>query len=168
MRRRDTQEFSGYYAHMQLSAFEVDGLFGRYHHQVKFPISKPDEPKPSLVILHGPNGVGKTTVLRMIDGLLRLDFNTFRENPFKIATLKFTTGAAIEVKPLLKEKRKTGLAVTFQKQAVTLHPTQPGALKPSDTAKVEVFREKFFSARETLVFEFIDTSRIVRQRPAPE
>ena len=68
---------------IQRSEFEVDGLVGRYHHHIKFPVSKPDEPQPSLVILHGPNGVGKTTVLRMIDGLMRLDFDPFRENPFK-------------------------------------------------------------------------------------
>ncbi len=39
---------------MQLAEFEVQELFGRYHHQIKFPASKPDEPHPSLVILHRP------------------------------------------------------------------------------------------------------------------
>jgi len=53
---------------IQLAEFEVQGLFGRYHHHIKFPVSEPDKPQPSLGILHGPNGVGKTTVLRMLYG----------------------------------------------------------------------------------------------------
>ena len=60
---------------MQLAEFEVLGLFGRYDHRIKFPISKEKDPRPSLVILHGGNGVGNTTILRMIDGFMRLDFD---------------------------------------------------------------------------------------------
>src|SRR6266568_1923021 len=142
---------------IQLAEFEVQGLFGRYHHDIKFPISKPDEPQPSLVILHGPNGVGKTTVLRMIDGFMRLDFDTFRENPFKTAALRFTTGSCIEVRPALKGNLRTSLEVSFDNQTVSLHPNHSGALKEKDIPKVEAFREKFLKARESLVFEFIDT-----------
>ena len=52
---------------------------------------------PSLVILHGRNGVGKTTLLRMLDGLMRLDFDVFREVPFVSSGLRFNSGQQITV-----------------------------------------------------------------------
>ena len=153
---------------MQLAEFEVLGLFGRYDHRIKFPISKAKDPRPSLVILHGGNGVGKTTILRMIDGFMRLDFDVFRENPFRSASLKFTTGKIIQVVPVMKGKKKSSLQVTFDRETVSLHPNQSGPVKQGDEAKVENFREKFLVARESLIFEFIDTSRIIHQRPPDE
>ena len=49
--------------------------------------------------------------------------------------------------------------------SVDLDPKKPGAAHQGDESKVEAFRDKFQKAREPLTFEFIDTSRIVRQRP---
>ena len=150
---------------MQLAEFEVLGLFGRYDHRIKFPVSKAGESRPSLVILHGPNGVGKTTILKMIDGCMQLDFDVFRENPFKSASLKFNDGKSIQVTPTLKGKRKSSLEISFEKHAVSLHPTHSGAINDSDSAKVERFRDDFLKTRSSLTFEFVDAARIVRQRP---
>jgi energy-coupling factor transporter ATP-binding protein EcfA2 len=152
---------------IQLASFDVEGLFGRYHHCIKFPIVKTEEPIPSVVILHGPNGVGKTTVLRMIDGILRLDFNVFREVPFKRSALTFTTGACIQV-IFNEENKRRHLDVTFEDAKVSLNLARPGPLDEKDSALVEAFRQKFFKAREALVFELIDTSRSIRQRPQEE
>src|SRR5437870_3608362 len=121
---------------MQLLEFDVDQLFGRYHHRIRFPTATPEDPQPSLVILHGPNGVGKTTVLRMIDGFLRLDFNAFRENPFRTASLKFTTGDRIEVVAGKTDGRLQSLDVTFRNETVSLNPLKPGALKENDVPLV--------------------------------
>ena len=98
---------------MQLAEFEVRGLFGRYDHNIKFPTAKNDQPRPSLAILHGENGVGKTTILRMIDGFMRLDFNVFRKTPFKSAFLRFTTGKTIEIVPTNNDSEKTKLKSKF-------------------------------------------------------
>jgi energy-coupling factor transporter ATP-binding protein EcfA2 len=150
---------------MQLLRFEVDGLFGRYHHTIDFPISKPDRPQPSIVILHGENGIGKTTVLRMIDGLLRLDFNVFRQNPFNFAELQFSIGGSIRVECNDIEARTNPLVVRFNNMVVKLNPLEPGGMTEADVPGVEAFREAFSKARESLAFEFIDTSRMLRQRP---
>jgi predicted ATPase len=153
---------------MQLAEFEVLGLFGRYDHRIKFPLSKAGESRPSLVILHGPNGVGKTTILRMIDGCMQLDFNVFREIPFKTAALKFNDGKSIQVTAAVKGKKKTSLEITFEKRSVSLHPTHSGPVKDAEAANVERFREDFLKTRSSLTFEFVDAARIVKQRPPQE
>src|ERR1044071_2023539 len=66
---------------MQLSEFRILGLFDAIDHRISFPTSPEDEPRASVTILHGPNGIGKTTLLRMLDGLMKLEFTIFRQVP---------------------------------------------------------------------------------------
>lgn len=145
---------------MQLNRFEVRGLFDEWDHAIAFPTPLEDSPGPSLVILHGPNGVGKTTILRMIDGLMRLDFNPFRRVPFKYCKLFFTTGQSIEVEPKNNDELER-LIVRFDGHEVELHPKTPGALSPEGRPAVEAFRQLFFQATDSLDFELIETTRIL-------
>jgi len=58
---------------MQLRRFEVVGLFGDLNHAIPFPVPGDEATEPAVVVLHSLNGVGKTTVLRMLDGMLVKD-----------------------------------------------------------------------------------------------
>lgn len=145
---------------MQLARFDLHGLFDQWDHPIVFPSPLEDSPGPSLVILHGPNGVGKTTILRMIDGLMRLDFNPFRRVPFKYCRLSFTTGEYIEVEPKKNDSLEL-LTVRYDGHEVELHPRKPGAVTPEGRPAVEAFRQLFFSATDSLDFQLIETSRIL-------
>lgn len=71
---------------MDISSIYVEDLFGLFNHRVRF------RSQARITILHGPNGVGKTTILRMLKSLCSFEFNnleafnfssfhvTFREN----------------------------------------------------------------------------------------
>jgi energy-coupling factor transporter ATP-binding protein EcfA2 len=144
---------------MQLTKFAVKGLFGTYNHDIVFP-TEAAQPQPSLVILYGRNGVGKTTVLAMIDGLMRLDFNVFRRVPFAHCSLHFTNDTVISVEPQ-RGKKQEGLAVSFRDLQVRLHPAQAGPFQPADAPKVAAFRAAFFSATDEVNFELIDTARML-------
>jgi ABC-type cobalamin/Fe3+-siderophores transport system ATPase subunit len=141
---------------MQLAEFSVEGLFGRYNHRIPLPTTADEDPTVSLVVLHGLNGVGKTTVLRMLDGFMRLDFNTFRAVPFKRSELTFSTGQKIMV-----SKRGSGapLSVAFGTHKVRLHPQHAGALEEEGQEAVERFREEFFAATARINFELIEATR---------
>jgi len=153
---------------MQLASFEISGLFGDLQHKIKFPIPKEKDTGPSLVILHGRNGVGKTTILRMLDGLLRLDFNEFRRIPFIECSLQFDSDEILRVRAL-RGKVLSGIEVTLGGKTVVLHPDRPGSISDVEKPKVEEFRALFFKKTETLIFEFIDTERLYRlQQPNEE
>jgi energy-coupling factor transporter ATP-binding protein EcfA2 len=145
---------------MQLSRFEVNGLFGCHKHVITFAKPNLEAPSPSLIILHGRNGVGKTTILRMISGLLSLDFNIFRKVPFAHCELRFDTDDLIVVQAEGAEPIQ-GLNVSFSDLSVQLHPGKPGAIGEDQVPQVEQFRERFFAATENLNFDFIDTARIM-------
>ncbi|WP_133513070.1 AAA family ATPase [Candidatus Thiosymbion oneisti] len=76
---------------LRVSSIQVEGLFDLYDHQVDL---KPDD---RVTILHGPNGVGKTMLLRMVNDLLIGRYNLFLQIPFRRFTLIFTDGSEIEL-----------------------------------------------------------------------
>ena len=76
----------------RLQRIEVDALFGIYDHHIDLNL------QDRVTLLHGPNGVGKTTVLRMIDGLLRHNFAHFRRVPFARLLLGFQDSSVLELR----------------------------------------------------------------------
>ena len=89
---------------LRLQRIEVDGLFGIYDHRIDLNLAD------RVTLLHGSNGVGKTTVLRMVDGLLRQKLTYFRRIPFTRLLLGFQGNSVLELtaEPNASTKRGTG------------------------------------------------------------
>ena len=68
---------------IRLESIEIDGLFGLYDHRIDLNL------KDRVTLLHGPNGVGKTTTLGMVDALLRRNMGYFGRLPFRRFLLRF-------------------------------------------------------------------------------
>jgi energy-coupling factor transporter ATP-binding protein EcfA2 len=141
---------------VELASLEVKGLFGRFDHRIDFPHALEAAGDPSLVILNGPNGIGKTTLLLMLDGLLRADFDIFRVRPFTSSTLTLSSGDALTVE---RTGADSPLFVSFRKHRAELHPRNKGPLRVEDTPRVEAFRDDFFEATADIQFELITTAR---------
>ncbi len=78
---------------LKLVGVDVEGLFGIYNHQIDLNVDD------RVTILHGPNGVGKTTILKMIDALMGNRLEYFGAVPFSRFRLRFGEGRSLEVKP---------------------------------------------------------------------
>ncbi len=81
---------------VRLRRIEVDGLFGIYDHRIDL--------RERITILHGPNGVGKTTVLRMTDALCRRNIAYFARFPFKRFSLAFDDQTNLELTDVAPNK----------------------------------------------------------------
>ncbi len=76
---------------LRLAHIEVRGLFGMYDHEINLKLDD------RVTLLHGPNGVGKTTVLRMAYALLRGNLAFFRTAPMHSFAMRFHDGTEIQL-----------------------------------------------------------------------
>ncbi len=76
---------------LRLKRIVVDRLFGIYDHDINLNLDE------RVTLLHGPNGVGKTAVLGMIDALLQQRLDYFRPIPFARFRLSFHDGSSIDL-----------------------------------------------------------------------
>ena len=83
---------------LRLQKIVVEGLFGTYDHEINLRL------KDRVTLLHGPNGVGKTVILGMIDALLRKRFDYFKGIPFSRFSLQFHDRSTIDLKANVETK----------------------------------------------------------------
>jgi len=69
----------------RVKSIYIEKLFGLYDHRI-------DLKEERVTILHGPNGVGKTTLLRLVDGVLSGNFEVCEDVPFLNLEIGFENG----------------------------------------------------------------------------
>lgn len=77
---------------MRISKISVKGLFGYLDHEI------PLNQESRITIIHGPNGVGKTVLMGMVDELFNLDFALFSKIRFDEFCVEFDSGEAVIVR----------------------------------------------------------------------
>ena len=75
---------------MRIEEITITNLFGIFDHSI--PLNK-----DHITIIHGPNGFGKSTILKMLDGLLKSRYYEIRTTPFDEFCVAFENGAYIKV-----------------------------------------------------------------------
>jgi len=83
-----------------LNRIHVAGLLGRFEHEVEFPEDD------SFVILHGPNGVGKTHLLMLIQSVLSGEFWNLYSIRFDTFSLNFSENYSLNVKRTVGTKKQ--------------------------------------------------------------
>lgn len=77
---------------MRLREIRIQKLFGLFDHVI--PLNMDER----ITIIHGPNGFGKTAILRMIDAVFRRSYGALRELPFELLDLEFADGQTLSVR----------------------------------------------------------------------
>ena len=76
---------------MLINRINVSGLFNYFEHDLVF---KPDE---QITIMIGPNGFGKTTILRLVNTLFNQPVRTLGRMPFRSLVIYFDNGSKLSV-----------------------------------------------------------------------
>jgi predicted ATP-binding protein involved in virulence len=71
---------------MRLTKVRVTKLFGLFDHEIPLNLGE------RITIIHGPNGFGKTIVLRMLAALISGKYDLFREVPFETFAVESDEG----------------------------------------------------------------------------
>jgi predicted ATP-binding protein involved in virulence len=77
---------------MKIKQVSVTELFGVFDHVIPFNMDE------HITIIHGSNGLGKTALLRMINGLFNNRYSELRSIPFLAFQIYFDNGASIRIK----------------------------------------------------------------------
>jgi hypothetical protein len=97
--------------YMRVSEISVKGLFGIFNHVI--PLTHNDR----VTIIHGPNGLGKTMMLRMIAALANGRISIFERVPFEQFLVRFDDGSSVVIRhrdaPHDETKRRSKLDVTL-------------------------------------------------------
>lgn len=83
----------------RVSRVVVNGLFGLFDHDIPLNLNS------GLTIMHGPNGVGKTIVLRMIEEIVSGNPKILHKIPYEDFTITFQSGDRVTVS---QTKAQTG------------------------------------------------------------
>ncbi len=76
---------------MQIKQISVTGLFGIFDHVI--PLNMDDR----ITIVHGPNGFGKTAMLRLLNGFFNSNYSVFQTIPFINFNILFDNDTYIKI-----------------------------------------------------------------------
>lgn len=107
---------------MQITEFSINKLFGIFDHIVPF------KTKDRITIIHGPNGVGKTTVLKLLMALFTGRMGTLRQTPFDSMTVVFDEASKLIVERKPRKSKESPAVLKFHYASgkeVKEHTLQP-------------------------------------------
>jgi predicted ATP-dependent endonuclease of OLD family len=87
---------------MRITRISVDGLFGMFNHDIGMKLDD------RITIIHGMNGYGKTTILRMVNALFNKRYSDLRTTPFKEFRVDLEDGSTVSVTKLDGDRATTG------------------------------------------------------------
>ena len=95
---------------MRIKNISITGLFDAFDHEIPLFQHEP------ITIIHGPNGVGKTSILKLISGCLRPPHRFLRSVSFKKLSLTFDDESILEVTPETVENGRRASSKRFPNQ----------------------------------------------------
>jgi hypothetical protein len=78
---------------MRVRSISVRKLFGRFDHTIPLNLDE------RITIIHGPNGYGKTALLRLVHAAFDFDVKTLLGSPFQTLRVDLDDGTYLEVAP---------------------------------------------------------------------
>jgi predicted ATP-binding protein involved in virulence len=97
---------------MRIKQISVTKLFGIFDHVIPLNLDE------RITIIHGINGVGKTSILRLINGIFNAQYSELLKMPFEELILKFENDNSIAIKqkasvPMVLDDTKTILKCLY-------------------------------------------------------
>lgn len=113
---------------MRIRRIVVVGLFDRFNHDLEF---KPDG---RITIMIGPNGFGKTMMLRIVNALFNQPIRSLARMPFREVAVSFDDGSQLKVvripRQSSEEGGRTDLQLHYRDASAKEHHFTPDAKIP--------------------------------------
>jgi len=120
---------------MRITKLSINNLFGIFNHTIPLNLTE------HITIIHGPNGFGKTILLKMLDGLFNRSYSEIRNIPFREFVIEFENKDKINISKTIQSGRNLGKQVSLFAQeemksgknvyaSVELEYKKPNSKKP--------------------------------------
>lgn len=143
----------------EIIKFRIEKLFGKFTHKIDIKRDASAVNESRVIILTGRNGIGKTTIVNMIAGMLNLDFDWFRRVPFIKGELTLSGNHSLSV-----EYNEEYLLVKFDGLEAKLNKEETGPATKQDIQDVEILRHAANPILKEVSFEVVDIHRSVALR----
>jgi ABC-type lipoprotein export system ATPase subunit len=87
---------------VRIRNISITGLFGVFDHEIPLFEREP------ITIIHGPNGVGKTSILKLLHGALNSLTSVLKSVPFDRLGITFDDGSILTVEPIVEDVPEVG------------------------------------------------------------
>src|SRR5260370_16883857 len=87
---------------MRIAEISVKNLVNTFNHSIPLNL------KDRITIIHGMNGFGKTSLLRLINGLFNYRYYELREIPFTELRITFDDGARLLIRRMVSPEKEKG------------------------------------------------------------
>ncbi|RXG63183.1 hypothetical protein ES695_18550, partial [Candidatus Atribacteria bacterium 1244-E10-H5-B2] len=91
----------------KIMTIEIKNLFGLFNYKIKL------NQEENITIIHGPNGYGKTTILKLLNDIFNFQILELLKIYFDNITLKFSDNSKIDINKIIKDEEE-GLILTFK------------------------------------------------------
>src|SRR5436189_4252725 len=92
---------------MRIKSITVNGLFGLFNHRVDLHLDD------RATIIHGPNGFGKTTILRLVASIFSADLNLLLRIPFRTFSVSFEDDSIINLEKVAEGHENDSVRISF-------------------------------------------------------
>jgi len=92
--------FAGRVDSVRIQKISVKGLFGRFNYEIPMNLDE------RITIIHGPNGFGKTVLLRLIAGLFSTNNTTLLSVPYSELHVEFENRESLSVSKVAQTKER--------------------------------------------------------------
>lgn len=113
---------------MRIKRVEVQDLFGMFDHVIPFNLGD------RITIMHGANGLGKTAILKMINGFFNSRYSDLRSTPFKEFRIDFEDESVIVIS---KGRSNSGES---EREGDSSSELAIEYRKPGEPARLEIIR----------------------------
>jgi ABC-type transport system involved in cytochrome c biogenesis ATPase subunit len=121
--------------------------------------------EPEILILVGRNGIGKTTILNLLSGLLTLNFVPFMRVPFRYCQLRLSNGDCLFVE---SQRQPKSLLIGFNELRAII------TIEPRDSERVvekieiiELIRQTAAPVLNRIHFELVNIHRLIADMQTP-
>ena len=147
---------------MRIENISVRGLFDRFDHDI------PLDPRERIAIIYGPNGFGKTMILRIVNALFNSPIRSLGRMPFGEVCVDFDDGSRLDVVrdsdnhlPRLRMTSPTAGAMVFDPSSEDLQLEFPHASDANEDDAPSLRRVGYSLWRDIHSGELLDADEVL-------